>query len=237
MKKKILIIISILLVIILLDSLQALIFNDNTILKIKEYYDGGNLNYISKGIFVDTYNCVSGKKDAVIKGFSYSCFNEEVDISLEDINTKIIDYFSKENVDLTNYVYNYVDSEKNVVVVGLVDNSKSMQEEFVFKVFSNCCGSKYIDFIKDNQVIEFKESKYVFDAKIIIANNDNITVEVLEDTDNLKKGDKVTMKIKRPTNGINDFYVVGNNVKITFNGNTLTSNPMMIDAIKIELIS
>ena len=31
---------------------------------------------------------------------------------------------------------------------------------------------------------------------------------------------------------LNDFYVVGNNVRITFNGNVLESNPMQIGATK-----
>lgn len=83
MKKNILITIGIILGFILLDSSFALFFNNNPVIKIKEYYNGGDLNYISKSLFVDTYNCVNGKKDTVIKGFSYSCSNE-----IEDINKK-----------------------------------------------------------------------------------------------------------------------------------------------------
>lgn len=45
------------------------------------------------------------------------------------------------------------------------------------------------------------------------------------------------MKITRPTSGINDFYVVGNKVRITFNGMVETSNPAQIGANKIELIT
>ena len=44
------------------------------------------------------------------------------------------------------------------------------------------------------------------------------------------------MKITRPTDGTNDFYVVGNKVRITFNGNSLESDPVQIGAIKIELM-
>ena len=76
MKKRILITIGIILGIILLDSFQALIFDNNPVIKIKEYYNGGDLNYISKSLLVDTYNCVNGKKNTAIKGFSYSCSNE-----------------------------------------------------------------------------------------------------------------------------------------------------------------
>lgn len=45
------------------------------------------------------------------------------------------------------------------------------------------------------------------------------------------------MKITRPTSEINDFYVVGNKVRITFNGMVKTSNPEQISATKIELIT
>ena len=51
-----------------------------------------------------------------------------------------------------------------------------------------------------------------------------------------KKDDKVRMKITRPTSGINDFYVVGNKVRITFNGIVETSNPAQIGTTKIESI-
>jgi len=71
--KKFLIIISIVIGIILFDSIQALVLENNPIIKIKEYYNGGNLNYKSKGLLVDTYNCTSGERVTVIKGFSYSC--------------------------------------------------------------------------------------------------------------------------------------------------------------------
>jgi hypothetical protein len=84
MKKRILITIGIILGIILLDSTLALVFNNNPVIKIKEYYNGGDLNYISKSLFVDTYNCINGKKDTVIKGFSYSCSNE-----INDVKEKI----------------------------------------------------------------------------------------------------------------------------------------------------
>jgi len=236
MKKKILLIVGILLGIILIDSIQALILNNNPIIKIKEYYNGGSLNYVSKGILVDTYNCVNRKKSTVIKGFSYTCSYKEIDISLDDINNKIIEYFKNENNDNTNLSYNYVDLDKNKVIVGLVDNASLLQDEFITNVFSNY-GSKYVSYVKDNSLIEFRNSKYMFDAKIISAELDTITVEVLEDSDILKKGDKVTMEITRPTSGIIDFYVRGNTIKITFNGNIETSNPMRISAIKIELIS
>lgn len=71
--KTFLIVISLIIGIILLDSIQAFLFDNNPIISIKEYYNGGDQNYKSKGILVDTINCTNGKIDTVLKGFSYSC--------------------------------------------------------------------------------------------------------------------------------------------------------------------
>lgn len=235
--KKFLIIIGAIIGIILLDSIQALFFDNNPIIKIKEYYNGGDLNYKSKGILVNTYNCTNGKKDTQLKGFSYSCnykggnytlidktkdikdfmcaealeefyedtnytyywdcmkneymivkyddgteetisqallkghieiqildkfdisyYKDEKGITLENVNTIIQEYFGKEDVDRTNLGYNYIDEEKNVVIVGLIDNSKEKQDEFIYNVFSNCCGSMYIEYVKDNSMIKFEKT-------------------------------------------------------------------------------
>ncbi len=156
---------------------------------------------------------------------------------LETVNDKIINYISNNQNNISNLAYNYVDFQKQVVVVGLVDNSQNHQEDFISKVFSDCCNSPSINYLKDNSIIEFKETKDTFEAEIIVATEDYITVEVIKDSNQFKKGSKVTMKIKRPTAETNDFYVVGNAVRIMFNGNILESNPNQIGALKIELIN
>ena len=48
--------------IILIDTIQALIFNNSPILKMRALYDGGQIHYIDKGILVDTYKCHNEKK-------------------------------------------------------------------------------------------------------------------------------------------------------------------------------
>ncbi len=229
-----LIVLGVLAGIVILDTLQAKAFDSSPLLKIRDNIDGGTLDYIDKGIFVNHYHCNNNEDVTTWKGTKFACSVKE--ISLNDINDKIINFVSNNQENYTNYAYSYIAPEKQVIVVGLVDNNENNQDEFITKVFSNCCGSEYIHYIKNNNLIEFKDSKYVFEAKIIVAEEDSITVEVLKDSESLKKGAKVTMKITRPTNGINDFYVVGNNVRITFNGNVDESNPAQIGAVKIELM-
>ena len=65
--KKILIVLGIIIGIILLDSIQALAFDNNPIIGIQ------TKNMKKVGILVETHHCGNGKRDTVIKGFSYSC--------------------------------------------------------------------------------------------------------------------------------------------------------------------
>ena len=70
--KKIILVIVIILAVCLLDSIIALVFDTSPLIKIRVYYNGGDLNYVDKGIFVNTYCGTNGIKDTTIKGFSYS---------------------------------------------------------------------------------------------------------------------------------------------------------------------
>jgi len=79
------------------------------------------------------------------------------------------------------------------------------------------------------------EEQYEFTATIIEAYESSILVEPEEGTNERKSSDKISMGITRPTNGTNDFYVVGNKVKITYNGMIMESYPAQIIATKIEL--
>ena len=82
---------------------------------------------------------------------------------------------------------------------------------------------------------KIEEEQYEFIATIIGAYDSSILVEPEEGTNERKSSDKISMKITRPTNGVNDFYVVGNKVKITYNGMIMESYPAQIVATKIEL--
>ena len=223
--------------IILLDTIQALVFNNNPII-------GSQTKCRSKeGIFVTTYHCENGRNITKLK--DSTCNTETVcketiikdyNIKANDLQERINEYFTSEGTDLSNYAHSYIDSN-NKVIVGLIDNTEDKQNDFLDKVFTKCCGVDYINFIKEHNLIEFKESKEIFEAKIIEAKENSITVEVLKNCKSFKVKDKVVVKITRPTNGTNDFYVKGNNVRITFSGMVETSNPPQIGAVKVELIS
>lgn len=129
--------------------------------------DGGNkVTYWGLGYKVVRYPSVSPtepyKNNRGVKyGSWFMKYELEEDIKLpaEDVNTKIQEYFAKGNEESNNLVYNYVDNKSNVVVVGLLDNSDKKQEEFIYKVFSSCCGSRYIKYIEDNNMIRFEKAE------------------------------------------------------------------------------
>lgn len=97
--------------------------------------------------------------------------------------------------------------------------------------------NKFLKIIDDYDVTISDDKEYTFIGTIIEAFDDSIIVEPGEDTIERKSSDKISMGIERPTSGIIDFYVVGNKVKITYNGNINESYPAQISAIKIELVS
>jgi len=131
--KTILIIIGLLLGIILLDSIQALIFDNNPIIKIKEYYNGGTLNYKSMGIFVDTFNCANGKKDTTLKGFSYSCSFNGGNYTLVDETKEIKDFTCAEALESfyvdENYTYYWSCIKNKYMIVKYNDGYKELISE------------------------------------------------------------------------------------------------------------
>lgn len=95
---------------------------------------------------------------------------------------------------------------------------------------------KIIDDNIENDAYINIENKYQFVGTIIEAYDNSIVVEPVEGTNERKSSDKIIMNIERPTNGTNDFYVVGNKVKITYDGYIMESYPAQINATNIELV-
>lgn len=95
---------------------------------------------------------------------------------------------------------------------------------------------KIIDDKNETNVNINHEGQYQFIGIIIESHDNSIVVEPEEGTNERKSSDKISMKITRPTTGVNDFYVKGNKVKITYNGIIMESYPAQIVATKIELV-
>ena len=163
MKKKILIIISIILGIIILDSVQAFVFDNNPIIKIKEYYNGGDLNYKSKGLLVDTINCTNGNKDTVLKGFSYSCSYNGGIYKLIDKTKDIKDFMCKETLQSfyegDNYIYYWECIKDSYMIVKYDDGYE--------ETISEALKQKHIDI----QVLDKYEIHYIKEIKDLQLHN------------------------------------------------------------------
>ena len=80
--KVILIILIVLVIVVLVDTIQAKIFDNRPLIKIRYNRDGGNVDYIDKGIFVYTYVFTNGEKVTVYRWEKYAP-PEEVSVDLE----------------------------------------------------------------------------------------------------------------------------------------------------------
>lgn len=92
----------------------------------------------------------------------------------------------------------------------------------------------------DNNHILYEEEmkiKDIFDGEILLAEDTFIVVKVLKDSQFFQEDDEVRMLITRPISGVNDFYVVGNKVRISFNGMIEYSDPVRISPSSITLIT
>ena len=180
MIKKILIVIGIIFGIILLDSIQAMVFNNNPIIKIKEYYNGGNINYKSKGILVDTINCTNGKKNTVIKGFSYSCNYEGGNFTLVDKTKEIKDFACAEALEQfyedENYTYYWNCIKNKHMIVEYNDGTNEL--------ISDALKNKHIDIqILDKfniNYIKYPKEKFNKNYKLSIIETNNCNLKLNE---------------------------------------------------------
>ena len=124
--KIILIIIGLLVGFILIDSIQALVFDSNPII-------GMQTREMKKvGILVETYHCGNGKHDTVIKGFSYSCTYDE-NITIIDKSRNIdnfscdtaLEYFYEDE----KYYYSYECLKSDYVIVKYSDGNEETVKE------------------------------------------------------------------------------------------------------------
>ena len=87
------------------------------------------------------------------------CSNDKKEIAneeLQSVSNQIIKYFQNNRVtDYENYIFNYVDEENKIVVVGLLDNSEKEQKRFKKTIID----SNLIRFVKGEKFVDEVESK------------------------------------------------------------------------------
>ena len=125
--KRVLIILGVIIGIILLDSIQALVFDNNPIIGIQ------TRNMKKVGILVDTHHCGRGKHDTVIKGFSYSCNYRGGEYTLVDETKRKKDFACAEALESfyadENYTYYWSCIKNKYMIVKYDDGSKELISE------------------------------------------------------------------------------------------------------------
>ena len=91
-KKYILLAVFSIIILIIIDISQALIFQNSPVLKIREHFDGGTLYYKDKGLITYTYNCIGEKRKTVLKWEKYSCPLKETTFEIIDESKNIKDF-------------------------------------------------------------------------------------------------------------------------------------------------
>lgn len=146
-------------------------------------------------------------------------------ISLEDANIKIQQYFGNEKNDRTNLVYNYIDSDNNVIIVGLVDSSKEKQEEFLSSIFDK----NTIKYINTNSLIIFKEELPV------VTSNSNFKIKRYNISNDVKYNEyyKNQERIIYFAGNIEEFYILDkDDNEITLKNYITKTNQTFDDSIK-----
>lgn len=143
--KIILIIIGVIVSMILLDTLQAIIFKNSPIISWKEELEDDD-SWVDKGILMDTYYCTKEKDMVTVnhhfKTSKFTCPVDNTSISyLRNLQEDVVDILIQKE-DYHNFSACYVDEEKKVLIVELENNSKKEQEWFR----KNVMNSEYIKF-------------------------------------------------------------------------------------------
>ncbi len=135
------IVIGVLVGVIILDTAQAIIFNNSPIIRITKTYSNFHKKNIGILVETDIYDGVT--QITRFKWEAHTLPIEENSDNLKDTYNKVSDYFKNEKVDRSNLGAYSLDEDNNVVEVLLIDNSKEKQEEFLKQTGAS---SKFIRF-------------------------------------------------------------------------------------------
>ena len=128
-----LIVLGVLVGIVVLDTLQAKIFDNSPLLKIRDNLDGGSIDYIDKGLLVNHYRCNNNEKATTWKGTKFAC-------PVKEINTEEFDFYLSRyegDVHLIRFNDYFTFENRKIYLAGninqfyVVDGSTMILKEFI----------------------------------------------------------------------------------------------------------
>ena len=141
-----LIVLGVLVGIVALDTLQAKVFDNSPILKIRDNLDGGSIDYVDKGLFVNHYHCNNNEKVTTWKGTKFACSIKESNIEEFDFylsklknhnNIKFNDYFtfSDRKIYLADNIKEfYVVNGETMILKSFISNYNRTLDESIKKI-------------------------------------------------------------------------------------------------------
>lgn len=163
-----LVVISIIIGIILLDTAQAILFNNSPIIKVTKTYSSFHKKDVGILVETDIYSGITQR--TYFKWETNTLPIKENTEGLKDAYDKVNEYFGNENVDRSNLGGYSKDEENNQVIVALVNNSKEKQEEFIRQTNIN---SRYIKFIQGGPYSVSQIDVYLLKSEVHNSNKFN----------------------------------------------------------------
>ena len=204
-KKYILIAVFSIIILIIIDISQALIFQNSPVLKIREHFDGRTLYYKDNGLITYTYNCIGEKRKTVLKWEKYSCPLKETTFEIIDESKNIKDFICAEALE---EIYR--------------------DDEYIY--FLSCMKSEYIkvnyspDHFSENITTALKEGRVKI-SDLDIFKIDYIKKEISKEQLEKEESDKKDNKTNNDKNNSNQNNSVNkNNNKNTNNNNKENNN-------------
>ena len=183
MKKSIkitLIVLGVLIGIIILDTLQARIFDNSPFIKITENYNGGSVLKKNKGIFVYTYVFKNGEKVTVYRWEKYSPpIDGSVDLEPNDNTNSKNENKSEENIEMENIKNINVTIDNQKYRATIEDNEtvkeflKLLPKEFTMKELNGNEKYVYIDYSLPTNAIN---PKHITAGDIMLYGNNCLVI-------------------------------------------------------------
>ena len=135
--------------------------NNSPLIKIREDYNGGNLCCVDRGILVDTYYGTNGKRDTVIKGFSYS-LTDDTEHLYKDFSI----FVNENETELEKVAESYLKGEhisypNKIKSVSVYEGENNIVEFSVGSKVKQYCGFYYsannVPVVFQNAPVELKE--------------------------------------------------------------------------------
>ncbi len=180
--KTTLIVLGVLIGIIALDTLQAKIFDNSPLLKIRDNLDGGSTDYMDKGLFVNHYKC-NQEEITTFKNTKYACSFSvkpkkfDFYISKDDNHDtiKFNDYFTvaDRKIYLANNIREfYVVDGETMILKSYISNANQTMDDSIKKLTDKL---DYFDILKDGGTTIYKSKDKditMITCKTIVGNKD-----------------------------------------------------------------